>query len=181
MHRQKGLIPGAVPRWHIVLSCGCQRASRRNSLELAAHREEATVSSVPSLPSPCSALSDALIHLHRNPRCLRFQGCTVFEEKQLQSFLRPGERREKFHMVAITAGTAGSCGDSEGKQRAIVPTWTGSASPSRCYLISAALRGSTQHPLTCYLREPCGLSALGRVEGSEAALLWLPKAWGCPD
>lgn len=44
--------------------------------------------------------------LPETPRCLVFQGCTVFEEKQLQSLLRLWEQTEKSHMVAITAGAA---------------------------------------------------------------------------
>lgn len=125
------------------------------------------MSSLPSWPSPRSAL----LHTEkaRNPKVSGAPGPHCVEEK----LLRLREQTEKSHMVAITAGTA----RVERTQESLVtvPTWTGSASPSRYYLIPPALRGSTQHPLTCYLREPCVPSALGRMEGSAFAWPGSPK------
>lgn len=91
---QKGPTPGTVLRWHVTVFCGCQRPSRRSC------REEQTVSSLPSWPSPRSAL----LHTEkaRKPKVSGAPGLHCVEEK----LLRLQQQTEKSHMVAITAGTA---------------------------------------------------------------------------
>lgn len=81
----------------------------QSSLEPAAHCEEGTASSVPSLLTACSPLLAGVLAfvLTETPRCWGFQGCTVLKEKQLQSLWRLGERREKFYVAGTAkAGTA---------------------------------------------------------------------------